>query len=153
MFPEESMFICPVCKSRLFKLQNQFKCLKGHSFDISKEGYVNLLMSNAQGKRHGDDKLMVKARKSFLDKGYYSFLRDKINEIIGSGNTVLDSGCGEGYYTELFSENNDVLGIDISKEALKRLVEKVRTQVPEPRLVVLLLPLCITRALAPGLCH
>ena len=41
----------------------------------------------------------------------------------------------------------------ISKEALKRLVEKVRTQVPEPRLVVLLLPLCITRALAPGLCH
>jgi len=119
MFPEESMFICPVCKSRLFKLQNQFKCLKGHSFDISKEGYVNLLMSNAQGKRHGDDKLMVKARKSFLDKGYYSFLRDKINEIIGSGNTVLDSGCGEGYYTELFSENNDVLGIDISKEALK----------------------------------
>lgn len=76
-------------------------------------------MSNAAGKRHGDDKLMVKSRKEFLDKGYYSPLRDTVNELLGGGDTVLDSGCGEGYYTEAFSKNNKVYGIDISKDALK----------------------------------
>lgn len=119
MVLESSKFICPVCKSPLFKLDKSYKCLKGHSFDISKEGYINLLMSNAKGKRHGDDKLMVRSRKNFLDKGYYSPLRDAVSGILGNGNIVLDSGCGEGYYTEIFSKNNTVLGIDISKEALK----------------------------------
>ena len=119
MVLEESEFICPVCRGRLFELKGSLKCLNGHSFDISKEGYVNLLMSNAQGKRHGDDKLMVKSRKDFLDKGYYEPLREAVSSILGSGHTVLDSGCGEGYYTSAFEEKNFVLGIDISKDALK----------------------------------
>lgn len=76
-------------------------------------------MKNASGKRHGDDKLMVLARKNFLDKGYYNTLRQKISNVLGSGNLVLDSGCGEGYYTTHFAESNTVLGIDISKDALK----------------------------------
>ena len=119
MILEESKFICPVCSGRLFKLSASLKCMNGHSFDISKEGYVNLLMSNAKGKRHGDDKLMVKSRKEFLDKGYYAPLREAVAKILGSGKTVLDSGCGEGYYTSAFEEDNLVLGIDISKDALK----------------------------------
>lgn len=93
--------------------------MSGHSFDKAKQGYVNLLLKNGSGKRHGDDRLMVEARSRFLEKGYYSQLREKISEIIGQGHTVLDSGCGEGYYTSRFSENNTVLGIDISKDAVK----------------------------------
>lgn len=119
MFSEVSKFICPVCGQKLFKFNSTVKCFNSHSFDISKQGYINLLMSNATGKRHGDDRLMVKARKNFLDKGYYSPLRDAISSVIGDGITLLDSGCGEGYYTSLFAENNDVCGIDISKDALK----------------------------------
>ena len=46
-------------------------------------------------------------------------MRDKVNEIIGKNNLLLDAGCGEGYYTSLFAENNIVYGIDVSKEALK----------------------------------
>ena len=118
MFLKTSKFICPICGGNLFKTENALKCLKSHSFDISKQGYVNLLMSGSSG-RHGDDKLMVAARRSFLEKGYYSPLRDAICKIIGSGHRVLDSGCGEGYYTSAFAENNEVCGIDISKEALK----------------------------------
>ncbi|MBQ4153650.1 MAG: methyltransferase domain-containing protein [Clostridia bacterium] len=114
-----SSFICPICGSRLFILDNTYRCFKGHSFDKAKQGYVNLLLQGGSGKRHGDDKLMVMARRSFLEKGYYDKLRDEINEIIGEGYTVLDSGCGEGYYTAKFSENNKVLGIDISKDAIK----------------------------------
>lgn len=119
MFLKESTFLCPVCKSKLFALASQLKCLKGHSFDIAKQGYVNLLLDNSQNKRHGDDKLMVKSRTDFLEAGYYDPLRNALSEIIGTGNTVLDAGCGEGYYTQRFAENNTVCGIDISKDALK----------------------------------
>ena len=119
MFLKESTFLCPVCKSKLFALPSQLKCLKGHSFDIAKQRYVNLLLDNTQNKRHGDDKLMVDSRTKFLNKGYYEPLRKAVCEVIGIGCKVLDSGCGEGYYTEAIAMNNDVCGIDISKDALK----------------------------------
>ncbi len=119
MFLKESIFRCPVCSGKLFECGGAFKCMQNHSFDAAKQGYINLLRSNSAGKRHGDDKLMVQARKSFLEKGYYSRLREAVNEVLGNGHTVLDSGCGEGYYTSSFAENNNVCGIDISKEALK----------------------------------
>lgn len=119
MILKESPFICPICKSRLFELDTTLKCLSSHSFDKAKQGYVNLLMKNSSGKRHGDDRLMVLSRRSFLNKGYYSPLRDAVKETVGAGHLVLDSGCGEGYYTSALSENNTVIGIDISKDALK----------------------------------
>ena len=112
------MFICPVCKECLTENEKSFICRNNHNFDKAKQGYVNLLMSNKQG-NHGDDKLMVKARQSFLEKGYYAPMREAVNNILGKNNTVLDAGCGEGYYTSLFAENNTIFGIDVSKEALK----------------------------------
>ena len=63
-------FCCPVCGKTLICKENSLVCENNHCFDKSKSGYVNLLLS--QGKKgHGDDKLMVQARQSFLDKGYY----------------------------------------------------------------------------------
>jgi len=113
-----SFFKCPVCSSQLHKDGKSLKCQKGHSFDIAKQGYVNLLMSNKSA-NHGDDKLMVKARQTFLEKGYYSKLKESVADIVGKGHVLLDAGCGEGYYTDALSLNNSVCGIDISKEALK----------------------------------
>lgn len=109
--------MCPVCSGRLFEVDNTLKCMGGHSFDKARQGYVNLLMKNS-ARRHGDDKLMLNACRSFLGRGYYALLRDAVAEILGEGNTVLDSGCGEGYYTESFSLKNRVCGIDISKDAV-----------------------------------
>ena len=121
-----SFLICPVCKGALIKNEHTYSCGAGHSFDIAKEGYVNLLMSQASSqKRHGDDKLMVRSRRDFLDKGYYSALRDAVAEELAlntaPGAHIIDVGCGEGYYTELLEAvNNPVaVGIDISKDALK----------------------------------
>ena len=126
MILKTSNFICPVCENKTFDLENSLRCMLGHSFDKAKEGYINLLLKNASGKRHGDDKLMVEARKNFLDKGYYAPLREKLNEILGDGKVVLDSGCGEGYYTSLFAENNTLLGIDISKDAIKAAAKRCK---------------------------
>ena len=67
-----NVFVCPVCKKELVSNGKSFICENGHCFDISKFGYVNLLMSSkSSAKRHGDDRLMVRARRDFLDKGYY----------------------------------------------------------------------------------
>ncbi len=54
-------FICPVCGYTLLRENNSLKCGKGHCFDISSSGYVNLLTKGGK-KGHGDDKKMVKAK-------------------------------------------------------------------------------------------
>ena len=123
-----SGFVCPVCSGALENRDKSLVCEKNHCFDLSKSGYVNLLMSQKSG-NHGDDKLMVHARRDFLDKGYYSALRDKISETVikfsHNGSVILDAGCGECYYTSHFYEKLQsagisaaVLAVDISKNAL-----------------------------------
>ncbi len=122
-------FLCPVCHNILSQKDKSMKCIKGHCFDISRKGTVNLLISNRSG--HGDDKRMVNARKNFLDKGYYSPLKETVCRLItrysGKGSTILDCGCGEGYYTAAVSESLsgagiscEIIGIDVSKEAINR---------------------------------
>ena len=121
---------CPVCGGILLREEKTVRCGKGHSFDIARQGYVNLLMSNkTSAKRHGDDKLMVAARRSFLEKGYYDPLRKAIADAAvgytAGGVRLLDAGCGEGWYTAGVKEaiqadgrDCEVCGIDISREAL-----------------------------------
>ena len=119
--------ICPVCGEGLQKNENTYVCRSNHCYDISKYGYVNLMRSQKSSKkRHGDDKLMLKSRHDFLEKGYYKPLLDTITEEVlkksgGEDITVLDVGCGEGYYTANIKNSVgkcDVYGIDISKDAL-----------------------------------
>ena len=110
--------LCPICKEKLSQKEKSYKCLNNHSFDISKQGYLNLSLSSS--KNTGDEKNMIKARKAFLDKDYYLFLKEELNKIITSikPNNLLDLACGEGYYTKDFPVKEKI-GIDLSKEALK----------------------------------
>ncbi len=116
-----NVFKCPVCQDMLFKDGNSFKCKNRHSYDISSAGYVNLAM-NQSGKTHGDDSLMVISRREFLQKGYYQPLRYAVCEAVKGtrASTILDAGCGEGYYTLEIGALGDVkiYGIDISKKAV-----------------------------------
>lgn len=121
---------CPVCDAVLWENDRGYFCPKGHSYDKAKQNYVNLLMSNKKSdKRHGDDKLMVKARTDFLDKGYYKCMQSALCDAAVKYCTdyvnFLDIGCGEGYYTsavksalEASGRECDAVGLDISKEAL-----------------------------------
>lgn len=123
-------FKCPVCGEALERLDRTLKCVNGHCFDLAKQGYVNLLQSQKSSKkRHGDDVLMIKARKDFLEKGYYSCLCDGIEKILSrygkAEMTLADLGCGECWYTanilDFLVEQGiqaDICGIDISKQAL-----------------------------------
>ncbi len=123
------MLQCPVCKEPISKENDKiYRCGNNHSFDIAKKGYVNFLLAHKMNsKLPGDNKLMVDARSNFLNKGYYSCFRDKLKEILDEYNpkTVLDAGCGEGYYTdEIYKDSRTVIGIDISKTALQKAAPK-----------------------------
>ena len=123
-------FICPVCGETLLLRENIYICQNNHSFDRAKSGYVNLLRSQVSSKkRHGDDKLMIRARTAFLEKGYYQPLLDGIlaecDKLTTKAVHLCDIGCGEGWYTDhIFRhlrEQGKVVqmeGIDISKDAL-----------------------------------
>lgn len=124
-------FLCPVCQNSLQEDHTRLTCRNGHSFDRAAEGYVNLLLAtDKRSKVPGDNKQMVQARHSFLQSGVYAPVRKAIAEavrVVTAGGTVLDCGCSEGYYTAaVFSElqakniGAEVIGIDISKFALKR---------------------------------
>lgn len=127
---EKSLFICPICGDKLNCNNKTMQCLNNHSFDKSKSGYVNLLMSQqSKSKNHGDDKLMVNARKSFLEKDYYKPLADKLctvtEKCAQQNSVILDAGCGECYYTNAiqgYLKSSGFCGtvgaVDISKNAL-----------------------------------
>ena len=59
----------------------------------------------------------VNARKLFLNAGYYEPLSNEINAILQNLNaeTVLDAGCGEGYYTNRMAKDRAVFGVDLSR--------------------------------------
>ncbi len=114
--------ICPVCSSELKKTEKYFFCPNGHSFDIAKEGYVNLLRKGKSGDLIGDDKESCRSRRDFLSKGYYSVLKNTLCDIFSDKEgSLLDICCGEGYYTSALGGNKklDVYGFDISKEMVR----------------------------------
>jgi 23S rRNA (guanine745-N1)-methyltransferase len=120
------LYSCPVCQLPLEKESNRWRCEKNHSFDCHKKGYVNLLLAqNKRSKSPGDDVDMVVSRRRFLEAGHYQPLAKQLSsqilERLPTDGTLLDAGCGEGYYTAQIAEANpslEVYGLDISKPAI-----------------------------------
>lgn len=124
------MLICPHCGAPLLREQQTLRCLRGHSYDIARSGYCNLLQSTRAGEHTGDNREMVLARRQFLDGGYYAQLAAGLccrAEQLMEGKTavnLVDAGCGEGYYTRQLAQAlqqagrlGGSVGIDISKSA------------------------------------
>lgn len=147
-----SILICPVCGKKLDLSGKSYICPERHCFDIAKSGYVNLLLSKHAGKTvHGDNKLMVQARRNFLEGGYYSPLRDELCTMVMRnfrGGIILDAGCGEGYYTTAISAKLNqseiaakMYGIDISKIAVE-MAAKRRDNIVYSTASVFHIPVC-----------
>ena len=132
-----SLFRCPICSAPLERGERAYICPNGHCYDIAKEGYVNLLPANRKhAKDPGDDKEMAAARTRFLDGGHYAPLRSTLCRLIAerAPRVLLDSGCGEGYYTAgvcaaLREQNLDIraAGVDLSRSALKKAARRDKT--------------------------
>ena len=121
------IFSCPHCFEPLRPTNCAWDCENQHSFDIAKEGYVNLFVpTKGQSKIAGDSADMIQARRTIHEAGLYeplaATLCDVISEHIRKPTSVLDIGCGEGYYSRYFQERiptHGYYGIDISKAAIK----------------------------------
>lgn len=138
---------CPVCRNPLIPSTNGYQCSSKHTFDVARQGYVNLLLSHKKhSKEPGDSPAMIRSRRRFLYQGFYDRISDGINEVV-SGNlhkqkdgttfSILDAGCGEGFYLKRLKEHLtgcsegqpplDCYGIDISKYAIGKAAQRDNT--------------------------
>lgn len=124
-----SELLCPLDGLSLTLSDRQWCCSNGHSFDVAKQGYVNLLpVQNKRSKDPGDSKAMVQARRRFLATQVYQPIAEAMTTLsLEHGpNAILDAGCGEGYYLKQLLQRADqqacdlqVAALDISKWAMQ----------------------------------
>ena len=112
-----SLFRCPICGAILTREERSYRCGKNHCYDIAKEGYTHLLpVQQKHSQNPGDDKAMVRSRRAFLSKDYYAPLRRQLEQLAlrytPANGAVLDSGCGEGYYTAAISRADHPIVVD-----------------------------------------
>lgn len=130
-----SILSCPVCENVLQQDEKRYECVNRHSYDVAREGYVNLLLANQKAsKRPGDSRDMLQARRRFLESGHYNILSDAVNRTIYErlpmlrATNILEAGCGEGYYLGQLlqfltasgvSQSVEFWGLDIAKDAVR----------------------------------
>lgn len=118
-------FICPICDQPLSQENRSYSCCNRHSFDIARQGYVNLLtVQQKHSLAPGDTREQVLSRRSFLESGCYAPIADALilaAEKYKPEGEILDVGCGEGYYSSRLSQacRLPLTGLDISKEAVR----------------------------------
>jgi 23S rRNA (guanine745-N1)-methyltransferase len=133
---------CPYCASSLYETGAGPQCLRGHTFDIARQGYSSLLPGYAKAST-ADSPDMVAARESFLAAGHFAPLRAVVAETVSSllaevvdargqhapvealtdALLVVDAGGGIGYYLAAVLERlPGAIGLvlDLSKHALRR---------------------------------
>ena len=117
--------ICPICGEVLRREDRQYRCENRHSFDIARQGHVNLLVVQQKHSRNpGDTRQQVLSRRTFLEGGFYEPIANVLCAAAmeaGAKGPVLDVGCGEGYYCTRLAQalKAELTGLDISKEAVR----------------------------------
>ena len=94
------LLTCPQCdreeESPLSLQGRMLRCPREHTFDLARQGYVNLLTHAPPV--NADSAAMVSARDRFLTSGAYAPIRDELARRIGPATTLLEAGAGTGYY-------------------------------------------------------
>lgn len=117
------VLMCPICREALTLVDKTWRCDAQHSYDVAKQGYVNLhVVQHKHSKNPGDTVQSVEARRAFLEAGYYQPLQQAVVDRIQALNVerILDIGCGEGYYTSAMQAVvQQCIGVDIAKNAVQ----------------------------------
>jgi 23S rRNA (guanine745-N1)-methyltransferase len=113
---------CPVCREPLALSEDKrrWACPAGHSFDVAREGYVNLLLAGRRRSRQpGDSPEMVSARRRFLATGAYNPLSAAVAQVVAAAQprVLLDVGCGEGRHTRAVAAPT-ILAVDVARSAV-----------------------------------
>ena len=146
---DTSIFICPLCQSPLTIADKTWQCdgshiannpkQTQHSFDVARQGYVNLLpVQQKKSKDPGDSQASIDARQRFLTAGHYQPLQQVLCQTLSQLSHLgknaddetqasridtehintehpakywADIGCGEGYYTLAIAEQIGIEGL------------------------------------------
>jgi 23S rRNA (guanine745-N1)-methyltransferase len=119
------MILCTVrnCHLALAREERRLVCPLGHSFDVARSGYINLLQpQDRRSRQPGDAVAAVTARRRLHDRGVSAPLLRGIAETVDASpaDVVLDAGCGDGFYLGSLARQIgfDAHGIDISIPAV-----------------------------------
>jgi 23S rRNA (guanine745-N1)-methyltransferase len=120
------MLVCPVrnCRMPLTRDSRRLLCERGHSFDLARSGYINLLQpQDRRSNQPGDTAAAVQARRRLHDRGVSGPLLEAIVEILAASgdDVVLDAGCGDGFYLGSLACRTgcSAHGVDISVPAIE----------------------------------
>ena len=122
-FASATAFACPICQENLTLVETSLKCCNRHSFDLAKFGYVNLAPQIKQSANY--DKENFQNRQQILEAGFYQGILETISDLLAtnpSAKTVLDIGCGEGFYSRKLQESHSdktFYAFDISKDSVQ----------------------------------
>jgi 23S rRNA (guanine745-N1)-methyltransferase len=121
--------LCPVrgCGLALARGERSYACPRGHSFDVARSGYVNLLQPQDRRSPHaGDSREAVAARQRFLAAGHEApFVHALLETVAGLGlrepPAVLDIGCGTGFHLGALAAalGAEAHGTDLSVPAIE----------------------------------
>jgi 23S rRNA (guanine745-N1)-methyltransferase len=133
------MLVCPVrdCRLPLVRNGSRLFCERGHSFDVARSGYINLLQpQDRRSNQPGDTVAAVRARRRLHDRGVTGPLLDVIAELLcpSPAEVVLDAGCGDGFYLGSLAHRAgfSAHGVDISVPA----IEAAARRYPECKWIV-----------------
>jgi 23S rRNA (guanine745-N1)-methyltransferase len=90
------------CRLRLVREDKRYVCPKGHSYDVARSGYVNLLQpGDRRSKSAGDSKASVRTRATLLQRGVgatilNAFVQHAGPLVSGERPTVIELGSGTG---------------------------------------------------------
>ena len=106
---------CPHCGAEFVAA---VRCAAGHTFDVARQGYVNLVPATVSG----DSAEMVAAREEFLSAGHYAPIVSAVVAAAEGDGCVLDLGAGTGHYLAAVLAASDRVGIavEVAKPALRR---------------------------------
>ena len=122
-FASATAFACPICQENLTLVESSLKCCNRHSFDLAKFGYVNLAPQIKQSANY--DKENFQNRQQILEAGFYQAILEAVSDLLASSETsttVLDIGCGEGFYSRKLQERHPdktFYAFDISKDSVQ----------------------------------
>jgi 23S rRNA (guanine745-N1)-methyltransferase len=115
---------CPHCHEPLSRAERTYRCARGHSFDLAKEGYLSLLHGRQKGEGRGDTKEMMQARDRVHRAGVFDPLVEALTTLSfeTSRISLLDLGCGEGFFLDHMARAHGIksrYGLDLSVDAVK----------------------------------
>lgn len=110
---------CPHCGEALTPAGGALHCAAGHSFDVARQGYVNLFGRSAP--RNADTVEMLAARQRFLAGGWYQPIATALGEHLTGASRIIEVGAGSAYYlAHALPERAYGLATDISVPACRR---------------------------------